>query len=559
MSKEIIINVQPNQTRIALVEDKNLSELYIETPDTSRTLGNIYLGKIRKILPNIQACFVDIGQKQDAFLHFSDLSDNLPDLLQLVGEKLPDPLKSPLQKLNLAETHSKQEGFSYEDDEVEELEEASAQNGKGGKTFLAGTAKFRKHIEHHPALYLREGQRILVKISKEPIANKGSRVSTDISIAGRFIVLVPMVNYVAVSKKINSAKEVKRLRTLTQSLLPENFGVIVRTVAEHRDAKSLNTDLQVALDKWKRMEEKIRENTGTSAVVYQDVNLVSSIVRDLFTEDYDRILIDDNKLFKNTKGYVQAVAPQMSNAIQLYEGSEDIFVHAGIEKDINSAFSGRVNLSSGGYLFLEHTEAMHVIDVNSGRAGFGLSQEENSLNVNLEAARVIARQLRLRDLGGIIVIDFIDLRLESNRRKVLQELRNEFKKDRAVTKVLPMSDFGLMQVTRQRLRQSVTTSESKSSEKKSGLQNISITEFDERLQNWLALYKNQTQNSTVDLKVHPFAAQHLRKHWFYFWGRFQRVAKFVKINLIESEDLDPLQYRFLDASGKDITTQYDYV
>ena len=559
MSKEIIINVQPTQTRIALVENKNLSELYIETPDTSRTLGNIYYGKIRKILPNIQACFVDIGQKQDAFLHFSDLSDNLSDILQLVGEKLPDPLKSPLQKLNLAQTHAKKDGFSYEDEEIEVDESAPVQENEKGKTFLAGTAKFRKHTEHHPALYLREGQKILVKISKEPIANKGSRVSTDISIAGRFIVLVPMANYVAVSKKISSAKEVKRLRTLTQSLLPENFGVIVRTVAEDRDAKSLNADLRVALDKWKKMEEKINENPTEPCVVYQDVNLVSSIVRDLFTEDYDRILIDDVKLFRNTKGYVQAVAPQMADAIQLYEGNEEVFIYAKIDKDINSAFSGRVNLASGGYLFLEHTEAMHVIDVNSGRAGFGLSQEENSLNVNLEAARVIARQLRLRDLGGIIVIDFIDLRLESNRRKVLNELRNEFKKDRAVTKVLPMSDFGLMQVTRQRLRQSVTTSESKSSEKTGGLENISIQEFDERLQNWLSLYHTQTQKNTVVLHVHPFAAQYLKKHWYAFFGRFQKVAKNVNLQLLEVENLDPLQYRFFDEEGRDITTQYDYV
>jgi ribonuclease G len=304
---------------------------------------------------------------------------------------------------------------------------------------------------------LRRGGNVIVKITKEPISAKGSRVSTDISLAGRFLVLVPAADYVAVSKKIESAKERRRLRTLAQSLKPDNCGVIVRTVAEGRDAKSLDTDLRLLIDKWRQIEARLDGGRAKAPVLlYEDVNMVSSIIRDLFSEDFDRILVDDPKVFKNVQAYVQAVAPDMADKVELHRGSTPAFRAAGIDKQVEEAFSRRVNLKSGGYLFIETTEAMHVVDVNSGRAGRGKSQKENMIAVNVEAAREVAKQLRLRDLGGIIVVDFIDLRLESDRRKVTNVLTEAFAKDRAVTKLLPMSDFGLVQITRQRLRPSIT-------------------------------------------------------------------------------------------------------
>ncbi|NNF56756.1 MAG: Rne/Rng family ribonuclease, partial [Rhodothermaceae bacterium] len=308
-----------------------------------------------------------------------------------------------------------------------------------------------------PEELLRRDGRILVKITKEPISAKGSRVSTDISLAGRFLVLVPAADYVAVSKKIESAKERRRLRTLASSLKPEGFGVIVRTVADGRDAKTLDTDMRLLLDKWHKIESQTGPKAPAPALLYEDVNMVSSIIRDLFTEDYDRILIDDPRLHKNVKAYIQAVAPHMADKVVLHRSNTPVFRAAGLEKAVEEVFSSRVALPSGGYLFIEHTEAMHVVDVNSGRAGRGKSQSENLLAVNLEAAREIAKHLRLRDLGGIIVVDFIDMRSESHRRKVYQELKKEFAKDRAVTKLLPMSDFGLVEITRQRLRPSITT------------------------------------------------------------------------------------------------------
>lgn len=414
MSKEIIFNVGEKQTRIAIVENGKLVELYIEDAENKRTIGNLYLGRIRKVMPSIQAAFVDIGQDQDAFLHFSDLSDNLPYLLKFLG---------------LEEPH------------VEDVD----------------VPKGRKDWDKRPSDLLNRGQTILVQVTKEPIANKGSRISTDISLAGRFLVLVPLQNYVAVSRKITEEDERRRLEALANSLVPDGVGVIVRTVAEDRDAKSLDKDLKLLMERWRRVEQRLKEKPEAPALVHEDVDMASSIIRDEFSEDYKRIVVDHEGLFHSIRSYVRAVAPKLVDRVQLYDKDRPVFQAAGIQQGADRAFKDRVELPSGGYLFIEQTEAMHVVDVNSGRSGEGMSQKENSLNVNLEAARVIARQIRLRDLGGIIVVDFIDLRNEDDKKKVYDELKKGFAEDRAVTKVLPMSDFGLVEITRQRLRPSITT------------------------------------------------------------------------------------------------------
>jgi len=414
MSKEIVVNVEESQTRIAIVEDGKLAELYIENAENKRTIGNMYLGRIRKVMPSIQAAFVDIGQEQDAFLHFSDLSDNLGALVDFLGNEEPR-----VDKVNLPEEHGNRPD-------------------------------------------LRRGQNLLVQVTKEPISNKGSRISTDLSLAGRFLVLVPLQRYVAVSRKITEEKERRRLKALASSLVPEGFGVIVRTVAEGRDAKSLDKDLKLLMERWRRAEEKLG-SVEAPALVHEDVDMASSIIRDQFSDDYDRILVDHKPLFHSIRSYVRAVAPKMVDRVELHDAGAPVFEAADIQAGADRAFKDRVELPSGGYLFIERTEAMHVIDVNSGRSGRGKSQSQNSLDVNLEAAQVIVRQIRLRDLGGIIVVDFIDLRDEKNRKKVYDEIKKGFKDDRAVTKVLPMSDFGLVEITRQRLRPSLTTAFSSAS------------------------------------------------------------------------------------------------
>ncbi|WP_118840719.1 Rne/Rng family ribonuclease [Salinibacter ruber] len=414
MSKEIVFNVGNEQTRIAIVEDGKLVELYIENAEHKRTIGNLYLGQIRKVMPSIQAAFVDIGQEQDAFLHFSDLSDNLPYLLDFLGLEAPT---------------------------VEAID----------------VPKGKKDWDKRPSDLLNRGQTILVQVTKEPISNKGSRISTDISLAGRFLVLVPLQNYVAVSRKITDDEERRRLESLASSLVPDGVGVIVRTVAQDRDAKSLDKDMKLLMERWRRVEKRLKDKPSPPELVHEDVDMASSIVRDEFSEEYDRILVDHEGLYSSIQSYVRAVGPQLVDRVELHEGDQPVFESVGIQNGADRAFKDRVELPSGGYLFIEKTEAMHVVDVNSGRSGKGKSQAENSLNVNLEAARVIARQIRLRDLGGIIVVDFIDLRDEDDKKKVYDEVKKGFEEDRAVTKVLPMSDFGLVEITRQRLRPSITT------------------------------------------------------------------------------------------------------
>ena len=425
MSKEIVFNVGSQQTRIAIVEDGKLAELYIENAEHKRTIGNLYLGRIRKVMPSIQAAFVDIGQEQDAFLHFSDLSDNLPYLLDFLGLEAP-------------------------------------------KAEAIDVPKGQKDWDRRPSDILNRGQTILVQITKEPISNKGSRISTDISLAGRFLVLVPLQNYVAVSRKITDDDERRRLESLASSLVPDGVGVIVRTVAEDRDAKSLDKDMKLLMERWRRVEKRLKEKPSPPALVHEDVDMASSIVRDEFSEAYDRIVVDHKGLYHSIQSYVQAVAPQLVDRVELHDGSQPVFEAAGIQHGADRAFKDRVELPSGGYLFIEKTEAMHVVDVNSGRSGKGKSQAENSLNVNLEAARVIARQIRLRDLGGIIVVDFIDLYDDKDKKKVYDALKAGFEEDRAVTKVLPMSDFGLVEITRQRLRPSITTTFSSANGTSSG-------------------------------------------------------------------------------------------
>ena len=620
MAKEIIINAEKEQTRIAIVEKGDLAELYFENPDNARTLGDIYLGRIRRIMPSIKAAFVDIGQKQDAFLHFSDLAENLDALLEYVDQDNPqvqvvhrmwtqrtaEPQRSvgKRRKPRHGKGPPKNDGDAKPSDEKHHVADAqtrskrrSAQrrathrhdDKKNGAQERKGDRRGRgasRGPQRGSPDWLKRNQRILVKIVKEPISNKGSRVSSNISLAGRFLVLVPLADYTAVSKKITSPKERRRLRALAKMLLPEGFGVIVRTVAEGKDAKSLDTDLRLLLEKWRKIEKKLAGRPEGPIKVHEDVNMASSIIRDLFSDDYDRILVDQQRMYRNIKNYIQAVAPQMASAVQLHKGKKHIFDSTDLKHDIEEVFESRVDLPSGGYLFIERTEAMHVIDVNSGRSGRGMNQEENSLKVNLEAARVLARQIRLRDLGGIIVVDFIDMREERNKKKVYEELKNQFRDDRAVTKTLPMSDFGLMQITRQRLRPSITTTFSGPDATTNGTSDkqdddtvemirrnrnrnaqhkhpaepsvpqnpdVSPAQLVKSIEAWIVAYKAGGRKKAVKLYVHPFTAAYLNR------GLAKRSTRWwlkhrLRIRLEADDKLHPMAYRCVDLnSGKDVT------
>lgn len=516
MKNQIIIHSSGKQTRIALIENGELAQLFIESEENQRTVGDVFLARVHKVMPGIRAAFIDVGLEKDAFLHFSDAGDHLGDYVRMLNG--PKSISKEAKK------------------ELDNFQNLS----NNDKQILAGKL-------------LQANQKLLVQIAKEPIGSKGPRISTDISIAGRFLVLIPMGRHVAVSKKISNFKERKRLKSIVSSMLPEGFGVIVRTVADGQDKEAIEDDMRTVLQKWERLIEKL-ESAKPPKLLHKDLDMVESILRDLFAKSYDLVLIDDYPLYKQIKSFVERIAPQMLPSVQLYKGREHIFDHARISQDVNSIFHPRVRMQSGGYLIFEQTEAMYVVDVNSGPYAAKENQEDNSLRTNLEAAREIAKQLRLRDIGGIIVVDFIDLREEKNRKKIFDELKKEFKKDRAKTNVIGMSDFGLIQITRQRIRPSVLNSVSKVCPSCGGLgtivtQDTIITD----LEGWISKFRTSTEYRVVDLYVNPYLKSHLQKGFFNLQWKWMMQYK-LRISVISDDSISLNEFKAtLTGSEVDIT------
>ena len=515
MKNQIIIHASGKQTRIALLEDGELAQLFIESEENQRTVGNIYLAKVHKVMSGIRAAFIDMGTPKDAFLHFSDAGDHLKEYVQMLNGK------------NAIHKNVRQELKKTDFNQISNYEK---QNWAGK--------------------ILQPGQKLMVQIVKEPIGSKGPRISTDITVAGRFLVLIPMGDYVAVSRKINNYKERRRLKNIVSSMVPDGFGVIIRTVAKGQDEQSIEDDMRDVLKKWERILERL-ETADPPELLYKDLDMTESLVRDLFAKQYDRVLVDDPKMHKKIKSYVSQVAPQMIPNVELYKGREHIFDFMKVAKDVDSIFSPRVRMPSGGYLIFEQTEAMYVVDVNSGPYAAKEKQEDNSLKTNLEAAREVAKQLRLRDIGGIIVVDFIDLRSDKNRKKIYDELKKEFKKDPAKTNVIGMSDFGLVQITRQRIRPSVVNSVSKVCPTCGGsgsvvTKNTIIADLDA----WLSKFRTTTEYRAVDIYINPYLKAYLekgllsirRKWMFRYW---------LKITFIADETISLNEYKATIA-GSDI-------
>jgi len=545
MRKEIIINATANEIRIAITEDKRLAELFVETPEKERMVGDIYLGKVAKVMPGIRAAFIDLGLKQDAFLHFSDIGSTFAEYSALVGDEDSE--------VDVEEDTDEDENNGNADVTTTSTLTAS----KPSLTSQATLSKIEEAKEERIKIPdLKRGQDILVQITKEPVGRKGVRVTSEVSIPGRFLVLLPFDGKIGVSKRIQSFKEKRRLRKIIKNLLPPNFGVIIRTVAQEQDESVLKQDLENLLSTWREIEKSIKTEEAP-ALLYKDMATTSSVIRDLFTESVDRIVVDSKKLFKEIRSYVKSTSPDLVDKIELYKDKEPIFDVFGIEKEIATALSRKVWLKSGGYIIIEQTEAMLVVDVNSGRYAAKKEQELNSLRTNLEAAREICRQLRIRDIGGIIVIDFIDLEDEKNRKKVYDELRKEFKKDRAKVTVFPMTELGLIQITRQRVRQNILHSFSEPCpvcgggglvESKSSIVN--------HIERWIKRFKSESREFRLVLKVHPTVAQYLRE------GTINRLVKMmvkyiVRIKLEEDESLPMSEFRFISLKqNKDITDQY---
>jgi ribonuclease G len=543
MKKDIIINSTANEHRIAILEDGKLAELFVETPGRERNVGDIYLGKVAKVMPGIRAAFIDIGLPQDAFLHFSDIGDSQDEYNAL---------------------------FEDDDDEDENgslptaVSLTSSPGGDGNEsvaTQLQSPAAVKPQPRpiperRRPEINLQKGQEILVQITKEPVGKKGVRVRSDISLPGRFLVLLPFDGKVGVSRKLANFKEKRRLRKLVRSLLPSGFGAIIRTVAEGKSEELIKQDLEEQLKIWHNIERAVKVEKAP-ALIYKDMNTTSSVIRDLFQESVEHVVADDKKLYKEIRAYVQWMSPDMAERIELYKDKEPIFDKYGIEKDIESLFSKKVWLKSGGYIYIERTEAMTVIDVNSGRYAAKKEQEQNSLRTNLEAAREMCRQLRLRDIGGLIVVDFIDLEDEKNKKKVYDEVKKELRRDRAKVTVLPLTEFGLMQMTRQRIRQNVQLSFSESCPTCGGTGLVqSKTTTINRIERWIKRFKSESREFRLELRVNPSIAEYLSH------GTISRLTKiqfkfFVKIRLVADSSLQPDEFKFFSVKRKqEITDQF---
>ena len=532
MKKEIIINGAANETRIAITEDGRLAELFVENPNKERMIGDIYLGRVAKVMPGIKAAFIDLGLGQDGFLHFSDIGSRFEEYQTMLGD----------------------------DEEEEEEEKVVVEEGPAAREVRRDRPPRSAPPQHRPPakdIHLEKGQEIIVQITKEPVAKKGVRVTSEVSLAGRYLVLLPFDGKIGISKKISAFKEKRRLRRIVQTLLPEGFGVIIRTVAEGKEEEALKTDLQDLIDTWRQIE-KAAKNEKPPALVYKDMATTSSVIRDLFSNEVARVVVDSKKLHKEIRAYINYTSPQLLEKIELHRDRAPIFDVYGIEKELETSLSRKVWLKSGGYLIIEQTEAMVVIDVNSGRYAAKREQEQNSLRTDLEAAREVCRQLRLRDIGGIIVCDFIDLEDEKNKRKVFEELKKEFRKDRAKVTVLPMTEFGLVQITRQRVRQNILHSFTEPCPACGGTGLVrSKTSTLNTLERWISRFRSEAREKRVVIKVHPELATVLRQGAI---SRARRIMlKYLVWLRIDPDASIPLgEFRCFSAKdGKDITDLYN--
>lgn len=539
MNKEIIINSSTSQNRVAITEDGNLVDFFVDHPEKQRMVGDVYLGKVARILPGIRAAFIDIGLKHDAFLHFSDIGERTEALQGIFDDDEDD---DEIQQ------------SSPTNQNVTEGDQPLNTDPNAEQPTLTIVKPEFKERQSPPKLH--KGQEILIQILKEPVKDKGVRVTSSISIPGRFCVLLPMDNKIGVSKKIVDFKERKRLRRIARGIIPQNCGLIIRTAAKDQDEESLSGDLKYLVKIWESLEEDAKKLDPPS-LLYKDLSTTISVIRDLFTPDVSKVYIDSKKLYKEIKNYVQYIQPALLERIEIYKGDEPIFEAFKIEQQIKTLMGRKVSLPSGGHIVIEHTEAMTVIDVNSGRYAAKKEQELNSLKTDLEASREIVRQLRMRDIGGLIVVDFIDLEDDKNRKKIYDELKKEFKKDRAKTAILPMTEFGLIQLTRERVRENIVQSMTEACPyclgtglltKKSNL----IHEIDA----WLKRYKLEGKYKSLILKVHPSLGDKLKEGFISTKTKLQ-LKYFIKIKLDKDEKLSPQIFRMISKkTGEDLTEEF---
>ena len=473
MNYDLVISSQPSKVDIALLKDKKLVELHEETGNSAFQVGDLYLGRIHKVMPGLNAAFVNVGYEKDGFLHYLDLGPKVKTLMKFIDLTKAGKLKSPML-----------ERFRPEEE-----------------------------IDKHGKIddVMKQGKEILVQVAKEPISTKGPRLTTELSFAGKFMVLVPFSDKVSISQKIRNKDESKRLKGVFKDIKPKGFGLIVRTAAEGKKVEDLEADMNDLVERWVAMVKKVKTDNAPIRVM-GELSRTSSMLRDMLSSNFDSIHVDSHQVNDEITKYLSS-SPEKLNKVKFHKGTKPLFETLGLNKQIKASFGKNVTFKNGSYLVIEHTEALHVIDVNSGgRTNAGQDQETNALDCNLEAAKEVARQLRLRDMGGIIVVDFIDLHKAENRKELFNLLKDEMKDDRAKHNVLPPSKFGLIQITRQRVRpeMNVKTKEKCPSCDGSGEIEASVL-FDTEIENNVSFVMKEQNEKSITLKVHPYIASYLTK------------------------------------------------
>mgnify|MGYP003306559339 CR=1 FL=1 len=512
MEKDLIIDVSPAEISIALLDNHRLVELNKEQNNGSYSVGDVYLGKVKKIMPALNAAFVDIGDDKDAFIHYLDLGFNFRAFDCFTKQINPNrDLRTFYSNIKIGSILEKE--------------------GKIGDV-------------------LQPGQPIIVQIVKEPISTKGSRLTAEISIAGRNVVLLPFADKVSVSQKISSKEEKRRLERLVYSILPRNYGIIIRTAAEGKKAAVLDAEIKMLIRKWEECWTKLI-NCKPPQLLFTENSRTTTILRDLLNDSFSNIYVNDEGVYEEVKDHISTISPEQEKIVKLYKGDTPIFDQFDVTRQIKGAFGKVVPLKQGAYIIIEHTEALHVVDVNSGiRAKQGVDQEQNTLEVNLHAAEEIARQLRLRDMGGIIIVDFIDMESNDHKNALYKKMTELMASDRAKHNVLPLTKFGLMQITRQRVRPATEINTQEVCPVCNGTGKISSSVvIDEAIERRLAYYVGEKKMNTLTLKVSPILGAYLTKGLFSsILGRWKKKYG-CKINLVEVTDFTVLQNEFYDEKG----------
>lgn len=515
MQSDLIIDVQPKEVSIALLEDNRLVSLQKEARDITYAVGDIYLAKVKKLMPGLNAAFVNVGYEKDAFLHYLDLGSQFSTYSSFVKQVL-DPKQKTLPQVS--------------------------------KTTLL------PDIDKHGTItdVVKPGDQLMVQIVKEPISSKGPRLTTEITLTGRYMVLIPFNDKVSISQKIKSTEEKLRLKQLIESIRPKNFGVIIRTSAEGKRVAELNHEMKTLVRYWEKTVAKARTATAPQ-LIFQEESRIVSILRDVFTPSFESIQVNDEETYRQIVKYVELIAPERREIVKLYKEDTPIFDRFNITKQIKSSFGKTVSFRSGAYIIIEHTEALHVIDVNSGnRSKAANDQESNALDVNMRAAEEIARQLRLRDMGGIIVIDFIDMAKAEHRQKLFEHMKEVMANDRARHNILPLSKFGLMQITRQRVRPAldITTTETCPSCFGKGQIQPSLL-FTDTLHEKLDYLVNDLKQTDFIMYVHPFVDAFIKKGLLSTYRKW-RMEFGRRFKIVADQSLAYLQYKVIGSDKNEI-------